>query len=120
MILHLEVDLRAGYGRFSVLDGGQPPQGAAGGRPFVFPRIAKYGGVTMSKKWLWLTIGAVVLLAGCGGGGGGASSQDWIVGTWELYAISLSLDSYRDPDLGPIASTLRCFSNHEAEWTLHG
>ncbi len=45
----------------------------------------------MSKKWLWLTIPAVVLIAGCGGGGGGTPSQDFIVGTWEAYALS---DSY--------------------------
>ena len=44
----------------------------------------------MNKKWLWLTIGAVVILAGCGGGGG-SPSVDFIVGTWELYAVS---DSY--------------------------
>ena len=44
----------------------------------------------MNKKWLWLTIGVVVVgLTGCGGGGG--SSQDFIVGTWEIYALS---DSY--------------------------
>ncbi len=76
----------------------------------------------MKRNRFWavsvITAAVVVgLLVGCGGGGGG-SSQDFIVGTWELYAISLSLDSYRDPDLGPIASTLRCFSNHEAEWTM--
>ncbi len=45
----------------------------------------------MTGKWLWLTILAVVVLtvglvAGCGGGGG--TSEDFIVGTWEVYALS--------------------------------
>jgi hypothetical protein len=35
-----------------------------------------------------------LVLAGCGGGGG-AGQQDWIVGDWEAYAISVSLDGER-------------------------
>jgi hypothetical protein len=40
----------------------------------------------------------VVVLAGCGGGGSGdVQQQDWIVGTWEYYAVSLSVDGPREP-----------------------
>ena len=53
----------------------------------------------MSKRRHWLTIGAVAVglafQVGCGGGGG--PSQDFIVGTWELYALSDSFSGEKVP-----------------------
>ena len=51
-------------------------------------RVMKEGGA-MTGKWVWLLIGAVVVMVvvGCGGGGS-SSSQDFIVGTWDAYALS--------------------------------
>ena len=34
------------------------------------------------------------LMVGCGGGGGG-SQQDWVLGNWEAYATSVSLNAER-------------------------
>ena len=54
-----------------------------------------------NRKRLWavsviLAAVGLGLLVGCGGGGGG-SSQDFIVGEWELYAVSESYSGEKVP-----------------------
>lgn len=77
----------------------------------------------MSRKWLWLAIGVVVLLAGCGGGGGGTPNQDFIVGTWELYALSDSYSGEKVPaEEAGIFYTLNVYSGGTwtDSWTVPG
>ena len=50
------------------------------------------------RKLLWplAVVTVVVLIGGCGGGGTG-TVQDFIVGTWELYALSASFSGPKVP-----------------------